>query len=343
MKKTIMSYFNINNIASFVTSLLFLYLAFRNVDLKQIPQALNNLNYRYLFLIIISLCLENIFRAFRWRRIISQPNLNFMNVFKALVLGSFMNYLFPARLGDLFKAFYLGQKIKTSSVKLLASVVIERFADGVMIVLLILFSIFYYSLGSEFKHAGTLVTIFYLGVFLAILLIIKYPTHFEKLIIWVFSIFPKFLSMKAKSIANSLKEGFSIIADLQKFTVIISLSFIAWLNSTITYYLYFQLFQLSINFAGAILLISIISIGAMLPTVPGLIGIYQWCCMLVLHNILHEPSNLAATFSIVTHFINYAFTIVLGLCFIHKENLITYISIYQKQNSYLKNESKLNN
>ena len=59
----------------------------------------------------------------------------------------------------------------------------------------------------------------------------------------------------------------------------------------------------------------------MLPATPGGIGIYEFCCVLVLHNLLGYTNEIAAIFGLTSHFFAYVYLLIAGFIILTIENL----------------------
>lgn len=84
----------------------------------------------YFLLAIIFILLAHGIRMYRWQqfiRIYEKPNN--ANLLDALALGYFLNFLLPYKLGDLFRAYFAGRKMKNGKSFSLATVVIDRCLD----------------------------------------------------------------------------------------------------------------------------------------------------------------------------------------------------------------------
>ena len=72
-------------------------------------------------------------------------------------VGYMANNLLPARAGELYRAHFLGRRVRMSRSGAAASIVVERAFDGVMLVLFILLSYFLFP-GEGFLSAAALLT-----------------------------------------------------------------------------------------------------------------------------------------------------------------------------------------
>lgn len=115
-------------------SVLFLFLAFRKVNLHELKKALESANYIYLIPAILLTILSLWIRAFRWQYIL-QPvrEIRVSSLFSATMIGFMANNLLPVRLGEFVRAYTIGEKERISKSSSLATIVVERIFDGITI------------------------------------------------------------------------------------------------------------------------------------------------------------------------------------------------------------------
>jgi hypothetical protein len=302
-------------------SFLFLWLALQNADLKQIPTIASSLRFSFLLLMSASLMLEHIFRAWRWQIILANRELSLKHSYFGLILGYLFNNLLPARAGEFLRAWYLKKREIAPAGEAFGSVVIERFLDGIVIVTFIVISLFSFNATPLIRKASFSAIVFYCLVLLAIALMQFQRTLFEKITDGILSIFPEKIAVLCKHARNSFINGLTLISKPANFFKAIILSFVGWGLSLLTLYLCLQMFNLDLGLKEAILLISVLSIGSMIPASPGMIGVYEFCCVLVLNGMLKLSPEVAATFGLVSHSFGYFYVLIAGFIVITIENL----------------------
>lgn len=139
-----------------------------------------------LFLAIISICLAHFFRILQWELFINtyeKPNRK--NLLKALSFGYIINYFLPFKLGDLLRAHLSGRKMKNGRGFALATVIIDRCLDIIVVGLIFgFFSIFNIGKTSfiSFKYYIILATIL-----IAILILVYLFRNKIKILIMIFA------------------------------------------------------------------------------------------------------------------------------------------------------------
>lgn len=305
----------------FLVSIFFLWLALRNVELQTIPATLARLDFSWLLLIAFTYTLEHLARAYRWRAILPGKALKIKHAYFGIVLGYLFNNLLPARAGEFVRAFYLKKKDTAPASEIFGSVVFERFLDGIIIVSLILFSLNFYPSTPLIRKASISAVVFY-GFVLAAIILLQYRRQlFENLTMRFFNLFPRKIAHTLNHSRESFINGLGLIARPKLFFRAVGLSVISWGFSVLTVYISLLMFNFDLGVADAVLLICILSIGAMIPTSPGMIGIYEYCCVIALHGILGQSEEAAALFGLVTHSIGYFYVLIVGFVILAIEGL----------------------
>lgn len=83
-----------------------------------------------LVLSILIICAAHYFRTLQWELFIEtyeKPDRK--NLIRALSLGYVVNYLLPFKVGDIIRAYTAGKKIKNGKGFALATVVMDRYLD----------------------------------------------------------------------------------------------------------------------------------------------------------------------------------------------------------------------
>jgi len=304
-----------------ILSFFFLWLALQKVDWKHVPTILVSLKLQYIFLICISFTLEHLIRAARWQQILFERDLPFKTAYFGIVIGYFFNNILPARAGEFFRAYYLKRKRVTGGSEAFGSVVFERFLDGVVIVSLLVFSLQNFKTTPLIEKASISAIVFYFLVLVGIMILQFKRSLFVKISSAVFSLLPERFASKLSTSRDSFIDGLGLIGQPRVFIKALITSFVAWAVSLTTVWLSLQMFSINFGFSQTALLISVLAIGSMIPSSPGMIGIYQFCCVITLNGIFGLSNEIAATFGLVSHFISYTYVLILGFAMLTHEGM----------------------
>ena len=191
-------------------SIVFLYLVFDQIDLRQAGEALQKANYYYLLPATIFLFLSLWFRAYRWG-IFFRPLkvMKLSNLFSALMVGYMGNTIFPFKLGEILRAHSIGKVENFSKVASFATIVVERMLDLIFLLLLLGIALFFQSFdGYGIVKSGGLIlfAVVVAGIIFLVFLIVKT----DKTLLFyrrITSVFPTKLRDKGEKILISLLSG----------------------------------------------------------------------------------------------------------------------------------------
>lgn len=304
-----------------ILSFFFLWLALQKVDWKHVPTILASLKFQFIILICISYTFEHLVRAVRWQQILFGRDMSFKVAYFGVVLGYFFNNILPARAGEFFRAYYLKKHQVAAGSEAFGSVVFERFLDGVVIVSLLLFSMQNFKTSPLIEKASISAIVFYLIVLLGILVLQFKRSLFLKAASLFINLLPEKSGSRLNASLHSFIDGLGLIGKPVVFIKALFMSFLAWGISLLTLWFSLQMFSIDFGFSQTALLISVLAIGSMIPSSPGMIGIYQFCCVITLNGIFGLSNELAATFGLVCHFISYAYVLILGFAMLTHEGM----------------------
>jgi uncharacterized protein (TIRG00374 family) len=114
---------------------LLLWFALRGIKLDDISAVVGRINPSFLVLGILTYWLSIMVRCLRWWSLLRTiAPVKFRHAVEVLIVGFGSNFLLPARLGEVLRADYAGRLFKMSRFTAAGTIVVERVADGVIIV-----------------------------------------------------------------------------------------------------------------------------------------------------------------------------------------------------------------
>src|SRR5262245_59055781 len=121
-------------------SAVFLYFAFRNLELSRALEKARHANYWLLAASAFAATCTFPLRAIRWRAILDPiaPKLPIGPLWRSVAIGQMVTNVVPLRAGELARAFSLSRQIPSVSFATsLASVAVDRVFDGIVTMLLL--------------------------------------------------------------------------------------------------------------------------------------------------------------------------------------------------------------
>lgn len=304
-------------------SVIFLFLIFQNIDLNNVVESMKAFNIYYAIPAIITYALSYIIRSMRWKKLLSvSKDINFLGVLKALYIGYMANNLLPARMGEIYRAHIIGteQNIKRSSA--LASIVVERIFDGLIlfIMLLILVSFFYQT--PILLNICITTGFIFLGGFIFIVIISRSTEKKYCFIPILCNKLPDIIQEKVEPRMKAFVDGLGVLTSIKGFLFILLTSIIAWFLEWATMYIIVTGFNLPeiITPLTIAFLVVLVAFSTMIPSGPAFVGPYQYAYILAL-GFSQVPDGSALAIAVTTQFIMMAPVIVVGMVLLWKSHL----------------------
>jgi len=312
-------------------SLTALYLAFMGVNLSQVAEALYGTDLGYIVLALLSVMINNFGKAFRWQVIIGIENKNnaknyerfetppdlkvdFIDIFKSLLIGQMLNWVFPARVGDLSRIFIIGEK-KASKSFILGTVAIEKIFDIFAYILIFLGLLIFLPLPSWVSESGYPLLFLAIGLIFGIMITIRYQGMIlqiiDRFMIWIPVEKRKLLLHYIEQSLLSLRV-MRRTSDLFKLGI---LSILIWVTAVCTNYFIAQSLKLQIPWIAAVTVLMLLQIGISFSQVPGMVGVFQYACVLAL-SIFSVEKYDALSYGILLHITVMLPVLFLGLLFL---------------------------
>jgi uncharacterized protein (TIRG00374 family) len=310
-------------LAGILVSVLFVYLAVRDVDLSEFLRALGTTQFGWLLAATpIYLCSFPV-RALRWRRILlDQKVLSFREVMVPTVIGHMANNILPARTGEIYRAHFLGSQARMSRSGVMGSIVAERIFDVLMLVSLLLLLFILYP---KIPFIGGVASVFGL-VFLALatgaLIYSLTADRLHRAVDKVLRVLPQnfveFISRQLKSFLLGIRGISTVRGGLE----VVAYTALIWALETCAVALVVISFGVKLPLSGYLLVYVLAALGTMLPSGPAYVGPYQYAFVLAL-GFFAVSQEVALASSIVAQLTLAGSITAIGLVLFWREQLHT--------------------
>ncbi len=310
-------------------SLAFLVLIFYKIDLSKLVETFKLFDLKNLWIIVPVYVSTLYLRGVRWKSLLlDKPKYSAFNLGNIFAVGSMLNIYLPARAGDIYRAYSLGQSKQEKKMKIFGSIILERTLDGICVFLILLLAILLYSHQQWILNLAYLIGVLFIGSFVAFYLIFKFnKVDFicEKLI-KVAEKLPPFASTKLVRLiqkinvhTNSFIEGFEVLNSLKYSSQAFLMSIVIWLIECYVAFLIINSFHLHLGFSTALFVISLISFSTMIPSTSVFLGPYQ-CAYILALGIYNVDKSTALAISTVHQGILMIILSVIGMFYLLKFN-----------------------
>lgn len=290
-------------------SAVLLYLALKGLELNVVWNALKTARYVWLLPGIAVYFLGVWIRSWRWHYMLRPlKKIPTKTMFPIVTIGYMGNNIYPARAGEVLRAVILKQREDVPVSASLATVIVERIFDGVVMLAFIFLNLGELAkltdnsgyIGSIQQIAlwGAVVFISALAVFL---LAAMFPQITEKITSWIIDRFiPARFREKIRPIVIRFLSGLESLRSPQEAIMIFFTSVIIWLLETGKYWFVMHAFDFEVSFFALMLMNGIVNLATTIPSAPGYLGTFD-APGIALLGAYGVPSEIAAGYTLVLH------------------------------------------
>lgn len=304
-----------------LVSAVFLYLSFRKVDLAEMKSALSQAHYIYVLPSIVFLLIGFWIRALRWK-ILLQPvkEIGTHTLFSATMIGFMANNVLPARLGEFVRADAIGRQATISRSAAFATIVVERLFDGLTLLLFLVVTLAFSSFPDWVREAGIgALGVYGIGIAFIYLLHARMETAIRVLQV-LFRPLPDRVSEKLIRQTKLFGSGLHVLSQVRHLVLISLFSIILWVVNVASLQCILDAFDLNLPWYAAFMVEVILSMGVILPSSPGFVGVFQGFCILALA-LFGVSQGVALGFSVVLHVSGYIPVTAIGLFYFWRAHL----------------------
>lgn len=292
----------------------FLWLVFRHISVDDIAAAVREADAGYVFGAVIVFGAGYACRIERWRRMLIQdnPSLRWSGC-----AGPFMgcvaaNNVLPFRAGDALRAFGFNGRLGTSAATSLATVMVERLLDLLMVSAFLGIAMAWFGTSSSaLVGVGGSVLI---GGAAAILLVLLFPSLFRPLAIVCVRMAARVSPGLGSKAASQVDKLFAALGHLSRGATMLALvgwSALAWLAEGVVFWLCALALPSISEPLAAWLALPIGTLATVIPSTPGFVGTFDY----FVAQAMAAPGNTAAAataFALLVHTVLWLPPTILG-------------------------------
>jgi uncharacterized protein (TIRG00374 family) len=285
-------------------SVFFVWLALRGLELSQVWGYLRTANYWWIVPGIAIYFVAVWARTWRWHYLLRPvKTIPLHRLFPIVCIGYFGNNVFPARLGEVFRAIALRATEQVSISTSLATIIIERVFDGLVMLLFVFLALPF--VGSEHIPPIYRTTIILASVFFGAALLIFLWMAMDRaraLAVYRFladRIIPTRFRSPLDGFYERFLAGLDFLRSPRDVLMVFATSVVIWLTETVKYWFVMHAFPFSVSFIGLMLMNGVVNLTTTLPSAPGYIGTFEVGARVL--EALGVDYGLAFGYTIVLH------------------------------------------
>jgi len=302
-------------------SFIFLYFAFRGINLDEFIELIKEGEYIWIFPALLAMISSFWLRGYRWKCILEPvKEVSIHSAYSATMIGYMANNILPFRMGDLIRLVAIWKEAGVSRAVALGSVVIERIFDLFMMLAIFgLVLLAYPQLPQWAVGAGY----FTIGIFAILIFFSFYARNNVEAIVRfnkkLMSTFSDRAAEKGERIIRSFSDGLKVIHNAKDLLWLVLVSFVLWLMNILWVMFTLEIFDFDLPISASFLVLIFILFAVSIPSAPGYVGTFHGFVIAALV-FMGINTDAARASAVVMHATNYIPITLIGLYYLWKSN-----------------------
>ena len=289
-------------------SLVALFLVFRTVDLGAALAILRTASPAWIAVMFVAMLADIGVRALRWQVILAPvARVRYLRTVQYLTVGYAANNVLPARLGELVRAHYVGDREGVSRSTALGTIVVERVIDFTVLVAIAAAALVILGVRGDLSVAVTV------GVVVAAVLVLGLVVALVGHRLPGFDRAERAAERypRIRALAETFRAGLGVAGRPHTMVPAIALSLGAWTLTTITFAAGGQAVGIQLAWSQAALLAAGVNLVTAIPSGPGFVGTWELAAVRILA-LFGVASDTAFAFALLVHVSTLAMTTTIG-------------------------------
>ena len=293
---------NIQIILGIIITIVSLYFAFKGIDFKETIEIVKNVDVVKVILSFVVGTIIIAIRALRWECFIpTDKPIRKWVIISAAYIGYMASNVLPAKLGEVVRAYVLGEKEGLKKSAIFASVVSERLFDCLIgVVILSVSLIFIDNLPDTVSKAALILLAFTVVGIIVLVLLARNKELAHKIFHKVFSILPKNVSDKLIDFSCNFIDGIGMKTSPLYIFLLFFYTTLYLVGQVITINLLLSAFSIKSSIMIGLFMFAVGGFGFAVPSAPSGIGPFEWAIIFGL-SLVGVDKVVAAPYALVYH------------------------------------------
>jgi uncharacterized protein (TIRG00374 family) len=285
-----------------VVSIVFLALALAGLDLKSFWTTVRHAHYWWLIPGVVVYFCAVWARTWRWHYMLRHiKRVSLVRLFPIVVIGYMGNNVYPARAGELLRSYILKRKEGVPVTASLATVVLERLFDGLVMLLFVFVTLPFAPLPAAYATLVTIFSVIFFAALIVFLALAIRPARMSRVYAWLVDrLLPAGVRPRVHGMFDRFIVGLQSLRSPRDLALILLSSTLIWLTETTKYWFVMHAFPFQVDFTVLMLMTAVVNLFTTLPSTPGYVGTFDLPGISIL-TAYHVPHDIAAGYTLVLH------------------------------------------
>jgi len=305
-----------------LVSLAFMAVALRGLDFEHFWAALREANYWWLLPGIGVYFITVWVRTWRWRSMLEHIKpVPTARLFPVVVIGYMGNNVYPLRAGEVLRSYVLRRNEGVPMSASLATVVLERLFDGLVMLLFVFVTLPFAPLPPAFRLLVIGFSLLFGVALLVFMLLAARPERMGRLYaLAVDRLLPTRWRPAVHGLFDKFIVGLQSLRSPRELMTILLTTVLIWLGETLKYWFVMHAFPFEVSFIVLMLMTAVVNLATTIPSAPGYVGTFDVPGIAVLQQF-GVPQALATGYTLVLHVALWLPITVLGAVFMLRQSV----------------------
>ncbi len=275
-----------------VLSVVFLWLALRDANFDEVQHAFAQAKLWPMIPMFFTFFGFYWLKAIRWSILLSPSHkVSGLQLVPAMMAGAAGNNLLPAHFGELVRVYFAGKKFDIPKTTVLATLVVERLFDIVVVLVIFSIALMAGEYSSNFFGGAVFLLVAALGIAVVSILL---TLHTDKVVAFIerrFTFLSAGLRAQISEQIHNLTTGLMALRQRNLYVKVLLNSLVQWLLMAACLYCALLAFNIDASPMVGIVILGFTVVGLSLPTSPGFFGTIEYCYVLALGAIGVDAST----------------------------------------------------
>lgn len=305
-----------------IISAVFLVWALQGLDLANFIAVLGSANYWWIIPSVLVYFVAVLVRTWRWRYMLAHiKQIPTLRLFPIVVIGYMGNNVYPARMGEVLRSYVLRRKEGIPMSSSLATVILERLFDGLIMLLFVAVTLPFAPLPDTYR----IIVLGFSALFgLALLIFFGLATRPDLVNQLATRLVIRWLPVRLQPTVRGLLDrglvGLQSLRSPRDMGIIFISSTLIWLTETGKYWFVMQAFPFDVSFPVLMLMTAVVNLFTTIPSTPGYVGTFDAPGIAILTRF-GVNQELATGYTLVLHVALWLPITLLGAYYMLRESM----------------------
>jgi uncharacterized protein (TIRG00374 family) len=241
-------------------------------------------------------------RTIRWR-VLMRPvrDVPTRRMYPVVLIGLMANNVMPARVGELVRAYLIGERENVSKSAALGTIAVDRVFDGLTLVAILAAVTVFTGTDANVRGIGVGAGLVFLAATAVLAALAFSPKKARGLAIRLINVLPHGLEERLEDLMDNFLSGLQSLRSPSMMMLAGALSVASWTVETSMYYLVGQAFHLDVGFEVYYLIAAAANLALSILASPGGVGPFEVTTQAILIDLYGVSSGSAEAFALALH------------------------------------------